>query len=542
MRADNLPNDGKVSMRNNIAEGRSMEKLLFGILRDRSRPTRIRSGPTPKNQNKNNDMKKYMTFCAVALLAGPAAHGELIPNAIEVVDIRAHHQGEPSGNGNIIKVVDGSGLTVTDPEDSATWTQSTTAWQDMWHGNISGPDAGAEGWVVFDLGAEYNLDKMYIWNGNQGGAEGTSPHIWKGVGTYNLYYATSPTVSLPANSSTITPYDFTSGGWTQFGTTQTLTAGTGAAGSPVNGTVDLAGVTARYVAMDVLSRINVTTGRFQNQVGLSEVVFTELPVPPQPERFQLIITPNETPGLYDFEWDSKPGKAYDLLTSTDLATPISTWPVYDPDGEGGNPPYAGIPTAGTMTTLTAVPGDGTKRFFAVAEKDAPPLFTWDFEADGGGFTQVGTPNDWSWGMPNSDNSFGLALTTGNEGSTGAWATNLGTGGSPSGLIDPAANSILRSPDIDLTAVTGAQLGFAAAYDAKAGDVIEVLVRDAGSDALLDTITPIDTASDASSDWTTLGPFDLSSADNTNIYLEFRYDGSDANYIGLYLDDVVVTQN
>ena len=40
----------------------------------------------------------------------------------------------------------------------------------------------------------------------------------------------------------------------------------------------------------------------------------------------------------------------------------------------------------------------------------------------------------------------------------------------------------------------------------------------------------------------LGPFDLSAADNTNIYLEFRYDGTDANFIGLYIDDVVVTQN
>ena len=57
--------------------------------------------------------------------------------------------------------------------------------------------------------------------------------------------------------------------------------------------------------------------------------------------------PNETPGLYDFEWDCQPGKVYDLLTSTDLATPISTWPVYDPDSLGEDTPYANIPAIGT---------------------------------------------------------------------------------------------------------------------------------------------------------------------------------------------------
>lgn len=89
-------------------------------------------------------------------------------------------------------------------------------------------------------------------------------------------------------------------------------------------------------------------------------------------------------------------------------------------------------------------------------------------------------------------------------------------------------------------MTGAKLSFAAAYDAKGGDVIEVLVRSAGTHALIATIKPVNTTLSASSNWTTLGPFDLSAADNTNIYLEFRYDGSDPAYIGLYLDDVKVT--
>ncbi|MFZ9935495.1 MAG: hypothetical protein ACO3JG_00395 [Luteolibacter sp.] len=124
-----------------------------------------------------------------------------------------------------------------------------------------------------------------------------------------------------------------------------------------------------------------TTGRIWNRFGNGVnnsqrrfyAISEPLTVQPAPaEGFQVRIAPSASnPGLYDFEWDSQPGKVYDLLTSTDLATPIATWPVHDPDGEGGNSPYADIPTAGTTTTLTAVPGDGTKRFFAVAEKDAP---------------------------------------------------------------------------------------------------------------------------------------------------------------------------
>jgi len=259
--------------------------------------------------------------------------------------------------------------------------------------------------------------------------------------------------------------------------------------------------------------------------------------------FPLTITKNpDTPGTFDFEWASQPGKLYDLVSSTDLDTPILTWPVYDPDGEGGEEPFGDIESGGLTTTLTDVPGDGPRRFFAVVEKDGPPVFFADFETDGAGFTPVGAPNDWAWGTPDSDNSEGLVITGGNDDSTGAWATVLGTGGSPSGTIDTDADSILRSPDIDLTGISGARLSFAAAYDAAAGDTIEVRVFDADTDDLLDTISPVDTGLNASSDWTTLGPFDLSAADDTNIYLEFRYQGNSNQFIGLYIDDVTVTRD
>jgi hypothetical protein len=82
---------------------------------------------------------------------------------------------------------------------------------------------------------------------------------------------------------------------------------------------------------------------------------------------QLTITPNGA--NYDFSWNSQNGKLYRLVTSTDLATPIAEWPVYN---DGVNPGYDGILPSGTGTnTLTAVVPIGPKRFFAVVESNAP---------------------------------------------------------------------------------------------------------------------------------------------------------------------------
>ena len=77
----------------------------------------------------------------------------------------------------------------------------------------------------------------------------------------------------------------------------------------------------------------------------------------------------------DFNWNSASAKRYDLLSSTDLAAPRSTWPIYDPDGPGGDDPYADIGAEGALTTLTGVPRVGNGRLFVVVEKEPsqPPV-------------------------------------------------------------------------------------------------------------------------------------------------------------------------
>ena len=62
--------------------------------------------------------------------------------------------------------------------------------------------------------------------------------------------------------------------------------------------------------------------------------------------------------------------------------------------------------------------------------------------------------------------------------------------------------------------------------------------------ILDTFLPFGASPlDAiySVDWMTYGPFDLSAAAGSTVYLEFHYAGAATNFIGLYIDDVSVAE-
>lgn len=75
--------------------------------------------------------------------------------------------------------------------------------------------------------------------------------------------------------------------------------------------------------------------------------------PPPP--LALSIAPAETG--YDFAWNSLQGKIYDLVSSRDLSGTVETWPVYDPDGEGGAAPFEDIECAGRSFTDKGTPGE-----------------------------------------------------------------------------------------------------------------------------------------------------------------------------------------
>jgi hypothetical protein len=271
---------------------------------------------------------------------------------------------------------------------------------------------------------------------------------------------------------------------------------------------------------------------------------------PQEQPFQVTITKNSvTPGTFDFSWASQPGKIYDLLTSTDLATPTAEWPVYN----DGVTVYQAIPTAGETTTLTAVPSAGSRRFFAVREYDAPPpppLLSVDFEEDNGGFSASSTlGSNWEWGVPDTDNGFGGVVTAGNSG-TKCWGTVLGSfttnGTGFEGFYVNQTTTVLRSPVINLTGVTGATFIFAEALDMSNSDTAQVFVIDDADDSVIGTALYTATDSNPSTiAWQAANggtPIALpAEALGKQVYLEWRFIGISDAYAGWYIDDVVVSQ-
>lgn len=246
-------------------------------------------------------------------------------------------------------------------------------------------------------------------------------------------------------------------------------------------------------------------------------------------------------GLWEVMLAGEPATAYEFRASAVLDFNPGTLVENLTQGDAGDPGTIGGPNGSVVTTdgggMAVVRVNLTGNANFIRAQSLPPILSADFEDDGAGFTAIGSPNDWEWGLPASDNNFNLVLDAANGGSSGCWGTNLGDGGTLSGVIDPSAESVLRSPDIDLTDVPAATLEFAAAYDVNTADTLEVRVRDAATDALLDTIVP--PGLPGTSGWRSLGPFGLSAAAGSTVYLEFRYQGTDAQFLGWYIDDVLV---
>jgi len=230
-------------------------------------------------------------FCASAL-----AGFTLTSNAANVVnftDVFGHNEKTNFG-GTIDDMINGSGVDggleggdlskrTGDPAD---WTVAVTAtaYQGEWQsGDILAAETPAEdldpsgasigdgngatnskiGWAIFDLGTETaNLDQLYVW------------HVFENTGrqalSYNILYSTAPTVSPfsgPTGNNS-RDYDFSSGGWSTFGSG-------GAAGTTAGEleTFNLGSISAQYIALEIL------TGGDGSRVGFSEVAVTAVPEP-----------------------------------------------------------------------------------------------------------------------------------------------------------------------------------------------------------------------------------------------------------------------
>ena len=226
-----------------------------------------------------------------------------------------------------------------------------------------------------------------------------------------------------------------------------------------------------------------------------------------------------------FEWESRLGKVYDILSNDDLSdNPAAGWPLFRGD-------IAGTPPLNVETSLR--PPD-EKRYFVLVERDGPPLFEDDFETDKGWTAIVNDANgntNWERGTPGGS----TGPLTGADGSANAWSTNQGDYG-------PDSDIALRSPVIDLTGIPTAELSLDAFRDADGfADTASVRFLDATGLTQLGFEHPIDmTVFDG--DWTNLvipvAPEAL--GESVIIEINFISDNSEDTFSGLSIDNVSVS--
>ena len=185
--------------------------------------------------------KQIMSFLVIAgfvLALAPAAQAVLITGVTATAS--SEIPGRVAAN-----AVNGSGLTGSLGTGSHDGNPGN-AWEGLAGTNTTG-------WLSVDLGAIYDVDDMYFWNGG-----GSDP--FRGVGTANIYYST---LESPDTS------DFTGGDWTLKTPAQAFTVLPGG-GPPysVSDTIAL-NVTAQHIALDILSN----HGNGGGVTGVNEVQF-----------------------------------------------------------------------------------------------------------------------------------------------------------------------------------------------------------------------------------------------------------------------------
>lgn len=199
------------------------------------------------------------------------------------------HNNRDNFGGNITDIYNGSGMNGNPetggalPADILDWENTDTGnykaeWQADHMLDITTSINNKMGWVIMDLGADYSVGDMHLWNGGQIGTQAMKD--------FNVYVATAPTVPVtqgPTGGSDADDYDFGVAAWTQIGGTNTLGDGTGATGTGggklADGVFSLGGATARYVALEMLNRHNGNTDPTSGRIGFSEAGFVVSPVP-----------------------------------------------------------------------------------------------------------------------------------------------------------------------------------------------------------------------------------------------------------------------
>ena len=231
------------------------------------------------------------------------------------------------------------------------------------------------------------------------------------------------------------------------------------------------------------------------------------------------------------KWESKAGKIYDVLSSTDLSVDPSTWPIVAGlEGIAATPPINSV--------MFVRPVDDS-HFYVVQERNAPPLFLDDFESDQGWVSgaNAGDPGNtvWERGAPSNFGPFTAA-----GGSANCFGTNL------SDEYGSDDDIYLRSPAIDLTdpGLTGVRLTMQHFLDtelAPSNDVGAIRVLDA-NDLNIELGSVASGLEGFFTDWREFSAPLPAAALGNIVILEFRFTSDnfpDTVFGGWYLDDVTL---
>jgi len=163
------------------------------------------------------------------------------PFAYPIENIIATASSSRSANEGPQNTINGSGLAANDLHSAGN--------TDMWVSSITGQQPT---WIQYEFDRVYKLHQMWVWN-------------------YNI--SLEPVLGFGVKDATI-EYSVDGANWATLGTTAQFVRASGAAGYAHNTTVDLGGVTAKYVKLTAKSN----WGGILPQYGLSEIRFLYIPV------------------------------------------------------------------------------------------------------------------------------------------------------------------------------------------------------------------------------------------------------------------------
>jgi hypothetical protein len=224
-----------------------------------------------------------------------------------------------------------------------------------------------------------------------------------------------------------------------------------------------------------------------------------------------------------------------LFSGVETSTDLVMW-----TKDAGATLVPGAPDANGVETVAVTLSPGlltAPQLYVRVIQDDGSLLSENFEDGKGGFTVVTSAgSDWEFGTPTSV-GFGGEVLEGNGGSANCWGTDIGN---PGEYAVPTATK-LRSPVIDLTGVSGAQLTFAQAMDLEVADTAVVNIIAEASDTVIATVYTATDSDINNAGWGTVPAIDLAAGIGMKVRLEWAFTGGTLEYLGWYIDDVTVSQ-